>query len=54
MIEHLRKVLAHWMEGLSAGESASRLGLREPTIEHYRHHLELSTGRGHHERRSRG
>ncbi len=43
---HLEKVLAHWMEGLTAQASAERLELGERTVKRYRAFLELATGRG--------
>ncbi len=45
-LQHLEKALAHWMEGLSARDSAERLELSLRTVERYRQLLELSTGRG--------
>lgn len=44
-LAHLEKALAHWMEGLSAKDSAERLGVTSRTIEKYRQLLELTRRR---------
>lgn len=45
-LDAMGKVLAHWMEGLTAQASAERLELGERTVKRYRAFLELATGRG--------
>ena len=44
-LAHLEKALAHWMEGLSARDSAERLGVTSRTIEKYGQLLELTRRR---------
>lgn len=39
-------VLAHWLERLTAAQSAERLGCSDSTVEYLRRHLQLTRARG--------
>lgn len=39
-------VVAHRAEGLTASQSAQRLGISEATVEHLRRHLQLTRAQG--------
>lgn len=41
-------ILAHWLERLTAAQSAERLGCSDATVEYLRRHLQLTRAAGPH------